>query len=33
MKVAEHFAAMDGMHEFFDGGKEGVLGEFADLLY
>jgi len=33
LKVAEHFAAMDGMHEFFDGGKEGVLGEFADLLY
>ncbi|KAI4662965.1 uncharacterized protein J4E79_004277 [Alternaria viburni] len=33
LKVAEHFAAMDGIHDFFDGGKEGVLGEFADLLY
>ena len=32
LKVAEHFAAMDGMHEFFDGGKHGALGEFADLL-
>jgi hypothetical protein len=31
--VAEKFAAMDGMHDFFDGGKNGVLGEFADLLY
>jgi hypothetical protein len=33
LKVAENFAAMDGMHEFFDGGKDGVLGEYADLLY
>ncbi|KAL1795694.1 hypothetical protein ACET3X_005918 [Alternaria dauci] len=33
LKVAENFAAMDGMHDFFDGGKEGVLGEYADLLF
>lgn len=32
LKIAEHFAAMDGMHGFFDGGKDGALGEFADLL-
>jgi hypothetical protein len=31
--VAQKFAEMDGMHEFFDGGKDGVLGEFADLLF
>jgi hypothetical protein len=29
--VAERFAQMDGMHDFFDGGKDGVLGEWADL--
>ena len=33
LKVAQKFAEMDGMHEYFDGGKDGVLGEFADLLY
>ena len=31
--VAQKFAEMDGMHEFFDGGKDGVLGEFADFLF
>lgn len=33
LKVAEKFAQMDGMHSFFDGGKDGVLGEFPDLLF
>jgi hypothetical protein len=33
LKIAENFAAMDGMHDFFDGGKQGVLGEYADLLF
>ncbi|KAG9195355.1 hypothetical protein G6011_00476 [Alternaria panax] len=33
LKVAENFAALDGMHDFFDGGKDGVLGEYADLLF
>ncbi|KAF1937260.1 hypothetical protein EJ02DRAFT_458860 [Clathrospora elynae] len=33
LTVATKFAEMDGMHDFFDGGKDGVLGEFADLLY
>jgi len=31
LKVAEKFAEMDGMHSFFDGGKNGALGEFPDL--
>jgi hypothetical protein len=31
--VAQKFAEMDGMHEFFDGGKNGALGEYADLLF
>ncbi|KAI8943528.1 hypothetical protein NX059_001524 [Plenodomus lindquistii] len=33
LKVAVKFAEMDGMHSYFDGGKDGVLGEFADLLF
>lgn len=33
LKVAQRFAQMDRMHEYFDGGKDGVLGEFADLLF
>ena len=33
LKVAQKFAEMDSMHEFFDGGKDGALGEFADLLF
>jgi hypothetical protein len=31
--VAQKFAEMDGMHGFFDGGKDGALGEYADLLF
>jgi hypothetical protein len=31
--VAQKFAEMDGMHEYFDGGKNGALGEYADLLF
>jgi hypothetical protein len=31
--VAQKFAEMDGMHEYFDGGKDGALGEYADLLF
>lgn len=33
LKVAEKFAEMDGMHSFFDGGKDGALGEYADLFF
>lgn len=33
LKVASKFAEMDGMHNYFDGGKHGVLGEYADLLF
>ncbi|KAF2471459.1 uncharacterized protein BDR25DRAFT_342692 [Lindgomyces ingoldianus] len=33
LKFAEHFAAFDGLHEVFDGGKNGALGEYADLLF
>lgn len=33
LKIAEKFAQMDDMHSFFDGGKDGVLGEFTDLLF
>lgn len=33
LEIASKFAAMDGLHDFFDGGKEGVLGEYADLLF
>lgn len=31
--VAQKFAEMDQMHEYFDGGKNGALGEYADLLF
>jgi hypothetical protein len=31
--VAQKFAEMDGMHDFFEGGREGALGEYADLLW
>jgi len=31
LAVAQKFAEMDGMHGYFDGGKDGALGEFADL--
>ncbi|KAH7555007.1 hypothetical protein BM1_07668 [Bipolaris maydis] len=33
LEIASKFAAMDGLHDFFDGGKEGVLGEYAGLLF
>jgi hypothetical protein len=33
MVIAQKFADMDGMHDFFDGGKDGALGEYADLLW
>lgn len=33
LKVASRFAEMDGMHNYFDGGRNGVLGEYADLFY
>ncbi|KAF1917831.1 hypothetical protein BDU57DRAFT_555585 [Ampelomyces quisqualis] len=33
LMVAQKFAEMDGMHEYFDGGKDGALGEYADLLF
>ncbi|KAF2084674.1 hypothetical protein K490DRAFT_59317 [Saccharata proteae CBS 121410] len=33
MKFAEMFAGLDGLHDEFDGGAEGVLGEFPDLLW
>jgi hypothetical protein len=33
LEVAQKFAEMDGMHEYFDGGKDGALGEYADLLF
>jgi hypothetical protein len=31
--IAQKFAEMDGMHGFFDGGRDGALGEYADLLF
>ncbi|KAJ4357056.1 hypothetical protein N0V95_002794 [Ascochyta clinopodiicola] len=33
LKIAQKFAEMDGMHEYFDGGKNGALGEYPDLLF
>lgn len=33
LKVAQKFAEMDGMHEYFDGGSNGALGEYTDLLF
>ncbi|KAF2728193.1 hypothetical protein EJ04DRAFT_504474 [Polyplosphaeria fusca] len=33
LRFAEHFAALDGLHEAFDGGENGVLGEYADFLF
>ncbi|OCL07843.1 hypothetical protein AOQ84DRAFT_439965 [Glonium stellatum] len=33
LRFAEMFAGLDGLHEEFDGGKDGVLGEFTDLLW
>ncbi|KAF2710803.1 hypothetical protein K504DRAFT_465860 [Pleomassaria siparia CBS 279.74] len=33
LRFAENFVALDGLHDVFDGGREGVLGEYADLLF
>lgn len=33
LRFTEMFAGLDGLHEEFDGGKNGALGEFADLLW
>lgn len=33
LKIAQKFAEMDDMHKYFDGGKNGALGEYPDLLY
>ena len=33
LKIAAKFAGLDGMHEYFDGGEGGVLGEYADLFW
>ncbi|KAF2792127.1 hypothetical protein K505DRAFT_279392 [Melanomma pulvis-pyrius CBS 109.77] len=33
LSFAENFVAMDGLHEVWDGGKKGVLGEYVDLLF
>jgi len=33
LSFAENFIAMDGLHEVWDGGKEGVMGEYVDLLF
>lgn len=33
LRFAEAFQGLDGLHEVFDGGKEGVLGEYPDLLW
>jgi hypothetical protein len=31
LRFADNFAALDGLHDVFDGGKNGALGEYADL--
>lgn len=31
LRFAEAYSELDGLHEVWDGGKEGVLGEFADI--
>ncbi|KAF2491637.1 hypothetical protein BU16DRAFT_468665 [Lophium mytilinum] len=33
LKFAEMFGQLDGLHDEFDGGKNGVLGKFADILW
>jgi hypothetical protein len=33
LRFAEAFAELDGLHDVFDGGKEGAMGEYADLLW
>lgn len=32
LAIVKGFADMEGLHEAFDGGKDGVLGEFKDLI-
>jgi hypothetical protein len=32
LKFAEMFAGLDGLHDVFDGGENGALGEYPDLL-
>jgi hypothetical protein len=33
LEIAQKFADLDTLHEEFDGGEKGVLGEYADLLW
>ncbi|KAH7117741.1 hypothetical protein B0J11DRAFT_536581 [Dendryphion nanum] len=33
LEFAEKFAGMEGLHEVFDGGRDGALGEYSDLLF
>jgi hypothetical protein len=33
LRLAEMFGALDNLHEEFDGGNNGVLGEFADIIW
>lgn len=33
LELAEKFTALEGLHEVFDGGKDGALGEYFDLLF
>lgn len=33
LSIAENFAGLDSMHNFFDGGKNGALGEYPDLWF
>ncbi|KAJ4287641.1 hypothetical protein N0V90_012344 [Kalmusia sp. IMI 367209] len=33
LKFAEAYAELDGLHEIWDGGKDGALGEFPDLMW
>lgn len=32
LKLAEHFAELDGLHDEFNGGVDGALGEYSDML-
>lgn len=33
LEFAEKFAHLDGLHEIFDGGEKGALGEYPDLIF
>jgi hypothetical protein len=33
LEIAQHFTEMDALHDEFDGGSKGTLGEYADLLF